>query len=176
MAVCDANQWPEGILDPEFDHEEEQPCMPHLLYSDTVIEKRYPSLQVQPQLDLDDAQADAWDHIYQRGLVEAQDIAANMRSYGRMKYMRQRPSQVDAQQDDPTGTTMGTHGGSRIAGHSSRGQVTACSSMDLRASSGQVRPAGPSSSSGQVGLATRDEDRQTRSLARPQHDRAHSDV
>ena len=92
MAVCDANQWPEGILDPESEQAAEQPCMPHLLYGERDIDARYPSLSAPAQLDVDDAQNDAWDCIYQRGLREAQDIVADMRSYGRMKYARQRPT------------------------------------------------------------------------------------
>ena len=92
MTVCDANRWPEGILDPESEQTDEQPCMPHLLYEEADIEAKYPSLSAPAQLDVDDAQNDAWDCIYQKGLREEQDIVANMRSYGRMKYAKQRPT------------------------------------------------------------------------------------
>ncbi len=92
MAVCDANQWAEGILNPGSEDTADQPCMPHLIYDQDVIEAKYPSLRAPAQLDVDDAQQDAWDHIYQKGLREAQDIAADMRSLGRMKYARHRPT------------------------------------------------------------------------------------
>ncbi len=77
MTVRDANSWPEGILHPESEHTSEQPCMPHLLYDETVMGAKYPSLKAPAQLDVYDAQNDAWDHIYQQGLREARDIVAD---------------------------------------------------------------------------------------------------
>ena len=42
------------------------------------------------QLDIDDTQADAFDHVYQRGLLEAQQIAVETKTFGRMKYIKAR--------------------------------------------------------------------------------------
>ncbi len=92
LAVTDANAWAEGILDPEGDRGDpsEAPCMPHMVYSNDALDRLYPSLEAPPELDMDDTQQDAWDHIYQRGLREAQEIEDTMKALGRMKYAKSR--------------------------------------------------------------------------------------
>ncbi len=94
-AIADANEWARGILDPEGEHGDgkSEPCMPHCEHDTEMIDRLYPSLQVPKELDLDDAHLDAWDLVYQRGLREAQIISEDMHALGRMKYMRNRPTQ-----------------------------------------------------------------------------------
>jgi hypothetical protein len=106
MEVTDANMWAEGVLDPNHDESSSAPYMPHLRLNQQQIDELHPSLQVFPEPDVDDTQADAWDHIYQRGLREAQDIHQSMQSLGRMKYMRNRPLAVTTTTTtQPTTTT-----------------------------------------------------------------------
>ena len=81
-AISDANEWPLGVLDPASEEEGGEPCMPHVLYQDSVLDNVYPSLKAPQQLDLDDLQNDAWDAVCQRGLREAQSISEEMKLFG----------------------------------------------------------------------------------------------
>jgi len=95
--ITDANSWYIGVLDPEdgCDNDKAVPCMPHGQHTTEELDKLYPSLQVPEELDLNDAHADGWDYIYQRGLREAQAISEEMHAMGRMKYIRSRAGEHD---------------------------------------------------------------------------------
>jgi hypothetical protein len=90
LKVSDANEWAEDVLDPDREPASSEPCLPHLIYAAEVLDAKYPSLTVPEALDLDDTQGDAWDWVYQKGLQEARDIEASMKTMGRMKYMKPR--------------------------------------------------------------------------------------
>jgi len=99
-AVADANGWAHGVLDPESElgNGQSEPCMPHGMHDTATLDKLYPSLRVPKELDLDDAQLDAWDLVYQRGVRETQAINDEMQILGRMKYAKNRPGK-----DGPNG-------------------------------------------------------------------------
>ena len=65
--------------------EETSPCMPHLMYSASELDKRYPPLVAPPDEGLADVADGRTDGVYQHGLKLAGEIRAQATSQGRRR-------------------------------------------------------------------------------------------
>jgi hypothetical protein len=61
------------------------PCMPHLTYSASELDARYPPLVAPPDEGLIDISDDKRDAVYQHGLRIAEDIRAEVAAQGRKR-------------------------------------------------------------------------------------------
>ena len=67
------------------DDPSDTPRMPHHELSNELLNTQYPSLVAPPDDDLQDAQDDTADAVYQHGLKIAEGVAADMAVHGRTR-------------------------------------------------------------------------------------------
>ena len=84
-----ADAEPSDLNDDEVAEVQEEtstcPCMPHLMYSATELDARYPPLVAPPDEGLVDVTDDRRDGVYQHGLKLASEIRAQVTAQGRRR-------------------------------------------------------------------------------------------
>ena len=68
--------------------EQHPPTMPHKVHTKEVLDKLYPSLQVPPEVDEGDPQANERDRLLEHGLEQAKEIMEAAREHGRRRVQR----------------------------------------------------------------------------------------